>query len=142
MKIEMLREEKFDKIKPIIQQYKKSIHEDNLEEYQFQELKKAIEDNRISFYIVIDAGNIVGMCSISSVFSTYRCEYMGIFEDFYIEPEYRKKGIAKNLTGYVFNEMKTKNINSVWVGCADVDIKMYKHLGFEIELGNLLTWSS
>ena len=26
------------------------------------------------------------------------------------------------------------------VGCADVDLSMYKSLGFNIPLGNLLTW--
>ncbi len=141
MKIEILKIENFDKIIPLIQDYKKSINEDVLKDIQFLDLKKAIIDNRITFYVAMKDETIVGMCSISTVFSTYKCEYIGIFEDFYIMPEYRKKGLAKSLTKFVFNDMKTKNINSVWVGCSNVDIEMYMHLGFDIKLGNLLTWS-
>lgn len=141
MEVRILNADEFDKIIPLIQDYKKSIHEEALKRNQIYALKEAIIDKRIVFYVVTTSENMVGMCSISTAFSTFRSEYMGIFEDFYITPKYRKKGLAKKLVNYVFDEMKVKNINSVWVGCADMDIEMYKHLGFDIELGNLLTWN-
>lgn len=82
------------------------------------------------------------MCSISIAFSTYRSSEMAIFEDFYIKKQYRGKGMASMLTDYVLNDMKKRQIDSVWVGCADCDIEMYKHLGFNVDLGNLYTWSN
>ncbi|NLY47223.1 MAG: GNAT family N-acetyltransferase, partial [Tissierella sp.] len=57
-------------------------------------------------------------------------------------PKYRKYGIAKRLTEFVLNYCSENNIYSLWVGCADCDVEMYKYLGFEIPLGNLLTWAS
>ena len=142
MRIEILRVERFDKIIPLIQDYKESIGEEYLKENQLSELKRAISDNRISFFVAIQDEDVVGMCSISTIFSTYKCEAIGIFEDFYIKSECRRKGIARALTQHVFREMRAKNINSVWVGCADVDVEMYTHIGFDIKLGNLLTWSN
>jgi len=76
------------------------------------------------------------------VFSTYQCKFNGIFEDFYIIDEYRGKGIARGLIRYVFEELESRGISSLWVGCADIDIEMYNSLGFTIPLGNLLTWSA
>ena len=122
--------------------YKKDIGEDNVTVEQVDRLKKAIETKRIEFFIIKDEEEIVGMCSIMIGFSTFNFMEMGIFEDFFIKKEFRKKGLASILTSYAFEEMKKRKINSVWVGCSDCDIEMYKHLGFDIGLGNLYTWSN
>jgi GNAT superfamily N-acetyltransferase len=81
------------------------------------------------------------MCSITIGFSTINCKNVGIFEDFFIQPEYRGKGVARQLTAYVFFSMEKYNVKTVWVGCVDIDLEMYKYLGFDIPLGNLLAWS-
>ena len=38
--------------------------------------------------------------------------------------------------------MEKKGVKSIWVGCSDVDVEMYKHLGFNVTLGNLLAWNN
>jgi predicted GNAT family acetyltransferase len=80
------------------------------------------------------------MCSISVIFSTYKFEPVGVFDDFYIKNEHRKKGCAGKLVNYAFNDMRSKGVNSVLVGCSKADTGMYRHLGFNTELGNLLGW--
>ena len=59
------------------------------------------------------------------------------FEDFYIVPEYRHKGVARQLVAFAYRE---SGIGSLTVGCADCDIKMYQSLGFTIPPGNLLAF--
>ena len=125
----------------LMQQYKRSVDEPDLSDEQIDKLKSAIAQNKIEFFVAKHDDKMVAMCSVSVVFSTFLCEKNGIFEDFFIVEEYRHKGIARGLTSYVFEEMNANKVVTVWVGCADVDIEMYKSLGFCIPLGSLLTWS-
>ena len=138
--IEQLEEE-VRIIKTLLDDYKAEIGEEALTEGQFSVLEKAILQKDIIFFVVKDEKALITMCSVSKTFSTFSCNYSGVFEDFYIVPEYRKRGIAKRLTEFVFDYCSKNTISSLWVGCADCDLEMYKHLGFNIPLGNLLTWS-
>lgn len=42
----------------------------------------------------------IGMCSVARNFSTFAFCDTSVFDYFYIEPVFRKKGIAKKLTQY------------------------------------------
>ena len=132
----------FENLTYLEQQYKIAIGEPQLTFEQIAALKHAIETGKIEFFVAKDGENLVGMCSVTVAFSTFACGDMGIFEDFFILKTHRSQGIAKSLTGYVFAEMKARGVASLWVGSADMDVAMYKSLGFEIPLGNLLTWSA
>lgn len=131
--------EQFEDLIDILNAYKNFIGEQNFEEDELKRLKSAIIEESIIFYIAIDQGKIIGVCSISKAFTTFNCYSMGIFEDFYILLDYRGKGIARELVNKVFNDCRIKGIRSIWVGCCDDDINMYDNLGFNIKLGNLLT---
>ncbi len=132
----------FNTLVPLLDGYKKEIGENPLEIQQLSALRVAIEKDEIVFFVAKHNENLIAMCSISKTFSTFKCSYSGVFEDFYIIPEYRKEGVAKRLLDFVFGYCKNEKISSLWVGCADCDIDMYKHLGFDIPLGNLFTWSN
>ncbi|QSX05120.1 GNAT family N-acetyltransferase [Sedimentibacter sp. zth1] len=131
----------FRQLKILLSEYKKSIGESSPNDDEFIKLKSAIKNKLISFYTAREEDRLVAMCSICITYSTFNFARSGIFEDFYVMPEYRKKGIARMLTDFVFLDCKAQKIESLWVGCADTDVNMYKSLGFEIPLGNLLTWS-
>lgn len=141
MDFEKLDLEDFKKLKVLIKDYKNSIGENTPTDEEFNKLKLAIKDNLISFYVAKKSGDLIAMCSVCEVYSTFNFSKSGIFEDFYVSPDFRKIGLARQLTSFVFLQCKLQGIKSLWVGCADVDIDMYKSLGFEIPLGNLLTWS-
>ena len=125
----------------LLQQYKNSIGEPKLNDAQLEKLKLAITQNKMEFFIAKCGEKLVAMCSIGIVFSTFTCDNIGIFEDFFIVEEYRGKGVARRLTQYVFDEMKARGVVAVWVGRADVDTQMYESLGFDVRLGNLQAWS-
>ncbi len=129
----------FGKLIELEQKYKKSINEPELNTEQIRRLRLAVQNDEIKFFVGEVNSKIIAICSLSIIFSTFLCQHIAIFEDFYIEKDFRHKGVASNLVNYVFDTMKSENVTSVWVGCADIDVDMYKSLGFTISLGNLLT---
>jgi GNAT superfamily N-acetyltransferase len=128
----------FDRLKYLLSRYKKEIGEDDPDEDGFSSLFHAAETGKITFYAAKDDDILIGMCSVTEMYSTFAFRNSGIFEDFYILPEYRKQGVAKMLTVFVFEECRKAGLSSILVGCSDTDLKMYKHLGFDTRLGQLL----
>lgn len=130
--------EMFDELKVLQKAYKAEIGEDTPTEDDFRSLLRAIENEEITFYGCLCEGILVACCSISFTYSTFNYEKSGVFEDFYIRPEYRHRGIARKLVAYAYSK---SNVGSLSVGCADCDVEMYKAIGFEIPLGNMLAFS-
>lgn len=119
--------------------YKQEIGEDRPTDENFDSLCEAVSKELIFFYGCIDGGRLVACCSITPTYSTFNYCRGGVFEDFYIMPEYRHRGIARRLVGFAYQE---SGVGSLTVGCADCDIKMYQSLGFTIALGNLFAFNS
>ncbi|MBR6186064.1 MAG: GNAT family N-acetyltransferase [Clostridia bacterium] len=123
-----------EKLKPLHGNYKREIGEDAPAEEDFARLAAAMEREDILFYVCADEGRLIGCCSICRTFSTFDYQTGGVFEDFYILPEYRHQGIARKLVRYAYQQ---SGVRSLLVGCADCDISMYAALGFSVPLGNL-----
>ena len=117
--------------------YKQEIGEEPPTDENFDSLSEAIKKGQIVFYGCVDEGRLIACCSITLTYSTFNYQTGGVFEDFYIVPEYRHKGIARQLVRFAYQE---SGVGSLTVGCADCDIKMYQSLGFTIPLGNLLAF--
>lgn len=117
--------------------YKHAIGEETPTDENFDSLCEAIKEEKIIFYGCVDAGRLIGCCSITPTYSTFNYQMGGVFEDFYIVPEYRHRGIARQLVRFAYQE---SGVGSLTVGCADCDMKMYQSLGFAIPLGNLLAF--
>lgn len=140
MEYEMLAIEDFSQLVELEERYKASVGEDALGDRQAADLLDAIQTGKIEFFVAKEQEKVVAMCSVATVFSTFACKTIGIFEDFFVDEEYRHKGIDRGLTRYVFEVLKERDISALWVGSADVDVEMYKSIGFTMPLGNLLTW--
>ncbi len=117
--------------------YKQEIGEETPTDENFDSLSEAIKKGQIIFYGCADKGRLIACCSITPTYSTFNYQTGGVFEDFYIVPEYRHKGIARQLVRFAYQE---SGVGSLTVGCADCDIKMYQSLGFTIQLGNLFAF--
>ncbi len=118
--------------------YKEEIGEDKPPLDALARLSDAMKAGSIEFYGAWDGHKLAGCCSISKGFSTFNYRISGVFEDFYIVPEYRHKGIARELVHFA---RENSGVESLTVGCADCDLEMYGALGFTIKLGNLLAFS-
>jgi len=132
-----IKTENFEKLKELQKAYKLEIGEEVPSEIQLIGLREAIEQERIHFYGCICDNSLVACCSVCFTYSTFNYEKAGLFEDFYIRPEYRRKGIARKLVAYAYEQSK---VGSLVVGCADCDVEMYKAIGFATLLGNMLSF--
>ena len=117
--------------------YKQEIGEEKPTDENFDSLSEAVSKGQIIFYGCVDEGRLIACCSITPTYSTFNYQMGGVFEDFYIVPEYRHRGIARQLVEFACRE---SGVGSLTVGCADCDIKMYQSLGFAIPLGNLFAF--
>ena len=126
-----------DRLWELQKAYKTEIGEDKPGEREKDRLSKAIEQRQIAFFGAFDGDTLIGCCSVTVGFSTFDYAPSGVFEDFYIRPSYRHKGIARELVRFAYCE---SGVGTLTVGCADCDTDMYKSLGFGVYLGNLLAF--
>ena len=114
----------------------KEIGESPATEEKQEQLTQAILDGKITFFVAKRGYRAVGMCSVAKCFSTFACTDTGVFDDFYIEPVFRKKGIARKLVLAAQDWCKEKGLASLTVCCALCDEGMYQALGFDVKLGS------
>ena len=126
-----------EELKRLQTEYKQAIGEDAPAEEDFIRLFRAIRDGQILFYGCCDQGRLVACCSVSRTFSTFNYLPGGVLEDFYIMPEYRHQGIARQLVRFAYRQ---SGVSSLTVGCADCDAGMYRAIGFSVPLGSMLAY--
>lgn len=132
-----IKADRFEQLKTLQRAYKAEIGEEIPTEEELQSLKTAIGQGQIHFYGCICENVLAACCSVCVTYSTFNYGKSGVFEDFYIAPAYRHKGIARRLAAYAYRQ---SGVSSLTVGCADCDAEMYRAIGFGISLGNLLAW--
>lgn len=116
----------------------KAVGENEMPKENLQRLVAAIETEKIIFFAARVNEAYIGICSISPSFSTFACKACGVFDDFFISPEERGKGIARMLVGAAREWCKAHDYASMTVGCSCKDTSMYQSLGFDTELGVML----
>ena len=116
----------------------KAVGEDEMTLERFQRLAEAVKDERIIFFAARMNGTLVGMCSVSPCFSTFSCKTCGVFDDFFIEPEHRGRGVARKLVNAARKCCKERDWASLTVGCSHQDACMYQSLVFDTALGVML----
>ncbi len=77
------------------------------------------------------------MCSAAPVFSSFECKSAGVFEDFYIEPAFRRRGGARLLAQAAQEFCREQSFSDLSVCCAPCDEAMYRALGFTTRLGSV-----
>ena len=132
-----IKTDNFEELTKLQKAYKLEIGECMPTNAELESLRNAIENEQIHFYGCICDKSLIACCSICFMYSTFNYGKSGVFEDFYIQPEYRHKGIARKLVAYAYEQ---SGVGSLTVGCADCDLQMYKAIGFEIPLGNMLAF--
>lgn len=135
--VECLREADWQLMK-LENGYLAEIGEGMLEEERQQRLRRAVGEEKIIFFRAMRGTRAVGMCSVSRCWSTFACGDTGVFEDLYVEPAFRKKGIARLLCRAAQDWCRSQGIASLTVCCAPCDADMYRSLGFDVPLGNTL----
>lgn len=133
--VEVLSDSEDWQLKKLENGFLKEIGEPALTEEKQKQLQQAIRDGKITFFVARRGHRAVGMCSIVRCFSTFACTDTGVFDDFYVEPVFRKKGIARNLAQAAQKWCRENGIVSLTVCCAPCDEGMYQALEFDTSLG-------
>ena len=128
---------RLDQLWELQRAYKEAIGEEAPTDADREKLRAAMADRRILFFGAWDGEALAGCCSVTVGFSTFDYGPSGVFEDFYILPAYRHKGLARQLAGYAF---EASGVKTMTVGCADCDTNLYRAVGFRTPLGHLLAW--
>ena len=118
----------------------KEIGEQPATEEEQEHLARAIRDGKITFFVAKRGCRAVGMCSVVKCFSTFACTDTGVFDDFYIEPVFRRKGIARMLTQAAQKWSRENALSGLAVTCAPCDEGMYRALGFDTDLGKTFSY--
>ena len=134
--VEVLADPKDWQFKKLENGFLKEIGEEPATEQKQEQLAQAIRDGKITFFVAKRGYRAVGMCSVAKCFSTFACTDTGVFDDFYIEPVFRKKGIARKLAQAAQDWCKEYGLASLTVTCAPCDEGMYQALGFDVRLGS------
>lgn len=111
------------------------IGEDMPDDDAFRRLCAAITEGGITFFAARRGCRIIGMCSVASCFSTYRCAPVGVFDDFFVEPVFRHGGAARALCEAAQSWCRDRGVTSLTVSCAECDRALYAALGFTSPLG-------
>lgn len=115
--------------------YLAEIGEAPLDDERKLRLTQAIREEKIVFFLAKRGGRAVGMCSVAPGFSTFSCGEVGTFDDFYVEPVFRKQGAARLLACAAQDWCRQRGVASLTVCCAPCDEGMYQALGFSLPLG-------
>ena len=94
-----------------------------------------MEQGHIRFLLAYRGCRAVGMCSVAENFSTFCCGPVAVLEDLYVEPVFRRQGIARQLTRSAQTLCRERGVGSLTVCCAPCDEAMYQALGFNVPLG-------
>ena len=133
--VERLKDSEDWQLLKLMSGFLSDIGEECLTEEKQTRLQNAVREGRITFFLAKRGYRAVGMCSVVKSFSTFNCGSVGVFDDFYIEPVFRKQGIAGLLTAAAQVWCREQEIASLTVTCAPCDEEMYRHLGFQVPLG-------
>ena len=133
--VEILSDPEDWQLKKLENSFLQEIGEEMPPQEKYVQLAEAIRDGKITFFVAKRGCRAVGMCSVAKCFSTFSCADIGVFDDFYIEPVFRKKGIARMLTQAAQKWSKENGLASLTVTCAPCDERMYQSLGFDMQLG-------
>lgn len=139
--VEVLRDPKDWQLLKLENSFKTDIGEDILTEAKKAQLQRAIQEGKITFFVAKRGTRMVGMCSVANCYSTFSCSDTGVFDDFYLEPAFRGKGVARMLAQAAQRWCNDNGIASLTVCCAPCDEAMYRALGFETTLGRTFAYS-
>lgn len=133
--VEMLSDPEDWQLKKLENGFLTDIGESPLSEEQQIRLSQAVTQGKITFFLAKRGYRAVGMCSVARCYSTFACGDMGVFDDFFVEPAFRKKGIARMLARAAQTWCSQQGLASLTVSCAPCDEGMYQALGFDTQLG-------
>jgi len=92
---------------------------------KIDDYEKAFSENLISAHVAEDDNGIVGMALYYDTFSTWKGKMLYL-EDFYVQEDYRSRGVGQLLFNEYIAEAKRRNCNIVKWEVIDWNLKAVK----------------
>lgn len=103
----------------------------NLQEYY----RRHMADGTFVSWLALDGEKIIGTSGMSFVEKPpyFGCPSgkIGLLSNMFTDPNYRRKGIARELLGRVIREAKEYGCGSVQITASDMGVKLYTDFGFQ-----------
>ena len=98
-------------------------------------------DGTFVSWLAIDGDRIVGTSGMSFKPPYFGCPSgkMGILSSMFTDPEYRRKGIAKELLSRVVEEARAYGCGTVQITASDMGVLLYTDFGF-VKNGNFMQY--
>ena len=97
--------------------------------------KRHMKDGTFVSWLALDGNNIIGTSGMSFVEKPpyFGCPSgkIGLLSSMFTNPNYRRKGIAKELLSRVINEAKQYGCGTIQITASDMVVKLYTDFGFE-----------
>ena len=95
-------------------------------------------------WLAFDGDKIVGTSGMSFAekppYFTCTTGKLGILSSMYTDPDYRRKGIAKELLDRVVKEAKDHGCGTIYITASDMGVKLYESYGFKHN-GNFMQYN-
>lgn len=105
--------------------------------------KRHMADKTFVSWLALDGEKIVGTSGMSFVEKPpyFGCPSgkMGILSSMFTDPDYRRKGIAKELLTRVVNEAREYGCGTVQITASDMGVLLYTDFGF-VKNGNFMQY--
>ncbi len=105
---------------------------------------KHIADGTFVSWLAMDGDRIIGTSGMSFVEKPpyYGCPTgkLGLLSSMYTDPDYRRKGIAKELLHRVVEEARAYGCGAVQITASDMGLKLYTAFGFKHN-GNFMQYA-
>lgn len=102
-----------------------------------------IADGTFASWLAVDGERIVGTSGMSFVEKPpyFGCPSgkMGLLSSMYTDPEYRRRGIARELLSRVIEEARRYGCGTVQITASDMGVLLYTNFGF-VKNGNFMQY--
>lgn len=102
-----------------------------------------MKDGTFVSWLALDNGRIVGTSGMSFVEKPpyFGCPTgrMGLLSSMFTDPDYRRRGIAKELLRRVVEEARAYGCGTVQITASDMGVKLYEAFGF-VHNGNFMQY--
>lgn len=100
-------------------------------------------DGTFVSWLAFDGENIIGTSGMSFVEKPpyFGCPSgkLGLLSSMYTNPDYRRKGIAKELLARVINDAREYGCGTIQITASDMGVKLYSDFGF-VHNGNFMQY--
>ncbi len=126
-----------DEVRSLLAAFARAVGEPPPDAEAWRRIAAAAQRDEIRFYLAREGTLAIGVASMTLGFSTYHGAPFAHFDDLYVVPDRRGRGVARLLLQALQRAALERGCASAMGGCSAGDVAMWEHLGFR-RIGTLM----